>query len=295
MEPTSLTVDPQVKPRNKHLPLLIGLVVTLAIAVGFAIYLILPSHVIVPDLRGQTLSDATAKLQAQHLVLGRKTVKGDPTRATIVLSQFPAPAASVSTGSAVDVVLVEAMALRMPSLVGKPLYTAQRKLADAGLQLGSIQWNARSRAARDTVLQQIPTAGVTVQAGATVNLVVSGVPQRATPTAARSTPQSAPAQAAVASGQTANIAGSWRDSGGAVVRIQQNGSTLQYSAHSAVGNCQGNGVMTGTNFQTSYRCASIIGSRSSGRCAGVVSGNGTMFRLNCSDSMMGRTSDVFTR
>jgi len=80
-----------------------------------------------------------------------------------------------------------------------------------------------------------------------------------------------------------------------LVRIVQSGNTLRYTAHSAAGNCQGSGVTTGANFQTAYSCTSIIGLRSSGRCAGVVLGSGNTFRLQCVDSAMGRTNDVFTR
>ena len=290
------------KPGKRHLGLIVGVTATVVVAASVGVYLLMPGQVVVPDFRGDTLSNATAKLQSLHLVVGRKTFKGDPASAAIVVAQFPSPTTAVRTGSSVDLVLAEPAMTQVPSLIGKSIAIAQRRLADTGLQLGGIQWNARSRMARNTVLQQFPAAGTKVQAGSRVDLVASGVPQQVAQTAARSSAQrarlktpSAPAPATNVAGQIANIAGSWRDAGGAVVRIVQNGTNLQYTAHSGVGNCQGNGVISGANFQTSYVCASVIGARTSGRCAGTVSGNGNMFRLQCLDSMMGRTNDTFTR
>jgi len=287
--------DAQNKSPKRRLALIIGLVLAVTAAVIIGVYTITPGQIIVPDLRGKTLSYATAKLQALHLSLGRKTVKGDPAKAIIVLAQFPSPATAVRAGSAVDLVLSEPVAVGIPSLVGKSLPEARRKLTDNGLQLGGIEWRSKSRTTRNTVLRQFPAAGTRVEAGSKLDLVVSGTPDRTTQMAARSMLESRPAQGINTPGQTANIGGSWRDAGGAVVRILQNGSTLQYSAHSTLGNCQGSGVITGVNFRTSYSCATLIGSRSSGRCAGIVSGNGNIFHLQCADSVMGRTNDVFTR
>ncbi len=293
MDSSNSISEAAVKPKNKRLSLLIGLAVGVIVAAGVGVYLFWPSQVIVPDVRGCSLNDALTKLQAAHLSLGRKTVQGDPDRANVVLTQSPAPGSSMSSGSAIDVVLGVAAMVQMPALIGKSFYAAQRIVANEGLQLGGIQWNSRSRATRNTVLQQAPAAGQSVPVGSAVNLHVSGVPQRTTPIATNSPSRSAPAQTATYS-QTADLSGSWRDRGGAVVRIQQNGTNLLYTAHSAAGNCQGNGVLSGTSFHTSYSCASVIGARTNGRCAGTVAANGGSFRLQCVDSLMGRTNDVFS-
>ncbi len=295
MDPSTSNAETQTKPRKRRLALILGVALAAIAAVAVGVYLLWPSQVIVPDLRGATLTNAIAKLQALHLVLGHQTVKGDPAKATIVFAQSPPPGTAVPAESRVDLVVSEAPTVAVPALVGKSLNAAQRQLAAYSLQVGSLQWNARSRVMRNSVLQQFPAAGEKVRPGSTVNLIVSGVPQRTTQMAAPSIPQSGTAQTATTPGQIANIGGAWHDSGGAVVRIQQNGTTLRYTAHSGVGNCQGNGVITGANFQTSYSCASIIGSRTSGRCAGTVYANGNIFRLQCLDSLMGRTNDTFSR
>jgi beta-lactam-binding protein with PASTA domain len=291
MDPSSVTVEVPPKPTKKRLSLIIGIVVGVLIAAGAGVYLFWPGQVIVPDVRGGTLNDALTKLQAAHLSLGRRTVQGDPSQANVVRAQFPAPGTSMASGSTVDLVLGAAAMVQMPALTGKSLNAAERLMSGAGLRVGNIQWNPRARAARGTVLQQAPTAGQLVISGSTVNLSVAGMLQQGTRTNTNSTI----AQTTNSYGQNANLSGSWRDRGGAIVRIQQNGTSLQYSAHSAAGNCQGSGVVSGTTFQTSYGCASVIGARTSGRCAGSVAANGHSFSLQCVDSLMGRTNDVFSR
>jgi hypothetical protein len=295
MDASTPTANPETasKPRKKRLVLIVSLAVLAVAAVGVGVYLLWPAQIIVPDLRGSSMSDAMAKLQAAHLVVGRKIVRGNPATATIVTAQSPAPAASVASGSSVDLVLGETVSVQVPSLVGKPLNVVRQTLAASNLQTGNLEWNPRSRARRDVVIQQFPIAGVVVPAGSSINLVVSGMPQRSASVANRAAPVYGATKAAP--GQTANLAGHWRDAGGASVQISQSGTTLRYSARNAFGSCQGNGVVSGANFQTAYGCVSVIGSRSAGRCAGTLSGTGNMFRLQCIDSALGRTSDTFTR
>jgi hypothetical protein len=211
------------------------------------------------------------------------------------VAQSPAPGTAVAAGSKIDLVLSESATVVVPALVGKSLNAVERTLAGNNLQLGNLQWNPRSRARRNTVLQQFPAAGQSVPGGSTVSLTLSEVADRSAQMSGGNSVQAAATQPLVASGQNANIAGSWRDAGGSRVQILQSGSTLRYSARSGLGSCQGNGVMSGFNFQTSYSCVSVLGIRSNGRCAGTVGAGGNIFRLQCADSAMGRTSDTFTR
>jgi hypothetical protein len=288
MEPATVNVaETPVKPGRKRLALIVGVIVAALAGVGAGVYLLWPSQVTVPDLRGSSFANAVTRLQSAHLLVGRETVKGDASRATMVVAQSPAPGTAVAAGSKIDLVLSESATVVVPALVGKSLNAVERALAGNNLQLGNLQWNPRSRARRNTVLQQFPAAGQSVPAGSTVSLTLSGVAERSTQVSA--------ATQQMASGQNANIAGSWRDAGGSRVQILQSGSTLRYSARSGFGSCQGNGVMSGFNFQTSYSCVSVLGIRSNGRCAGIVGASGNIFRLQCADSAMGRTSDTFTR
>jgi|SRR5579871_4621244 len=78
MDPPTSNAAVQRKAPKKRLAIILAsaLVVTASVIIG--VYTLMPSQVIVPDLRGNTLNDATAKLQGVKLSLGRKTIKGDP-------------------------------------------------------------------------------------------------------------------------------------------------------------------------------------------------------------------------
>lgn len=293
MEPeTADLTETLVRPRRKRIGLIAGVIVAALAAVGAGVYLLWPRQVAVPDLRGSSFANAVTRLQAAHLLVGSETVKDNASQATMVVGQSPASGTSVASGSKVDLVL--AATVVVPELVGKSLSGVERTLAGENLALGNLQWDQRSRIRRNTVLLQVPPAGQNVPAGSTVSLTLSGAPDHTAQTAVNS---AFPAGAHPASGsdQNVNLSGTWRDPVGSRVQILQSGSTLRYSARNVFGNCQGNGTIDGENFQTSYTCVSLVGVRSKGRCGGTVGASGNAFRLQCFDSVLGRTNGNFMR
>ena len=130
------------------------------VAIVVAASLALPKQVAIPDLGGNTVSEAAAKLAAVHLVVGTKTVREDPTKdPNTVLNQSPSPNTRVKTRSTVDLILSQSSVVEIPRLVGMSLDDALRMLADRQLQVGSIEREPKAGLARDTVLQQFPDAG----------------------------------------------------------------------------------------------------------------------------------------
>ncbi|HZY58116.1 MAG TPA: PASTA domain-containing protein, partial [Candidatus Binataceae bacterium] len=160
-----------------------------AIAAALAAYLFLPRQVTVPNVRGDTLADATAKLQASHLTVGKTSLRQDPTKdANIVLSQFPPSDEQVRRGSAVDLVISEQAPLaEVPAVSGKTLESARQELAAQQLVIGDVQRQSRAGVARDIVLQQFPTPGEMVKTGAKIDLLVSDIPPAETPAPATPT------------------------------------------------------------------------------------------------------------
>lgn len=294
MEPETadLTQTP-IRPRKKRLGVVVGVVVAIVAAVAAGIYLLWPARVTVPDLQGISFPNAVTRLQSVHLLVGRETMKGNTSLATTVVGQSPAAGTSVAAGSKIDLVLSPTVVV--PQVVGKSLSVVERTLTADNLVLGNLQWNPRSRVSRNTVLEQAPDAGQIVPAGSTVNLTLSGVPDRAVQARAVNSVQPGAPQPTTPSGQSVNLSGIWRDPIGSRVQILQSGSSLRYSARNAFGNCQGNGVINAQNFQTSYTCVSVVGIRSNGHCGGIVGSGGNAFRLQCLDSIMGRTNGTFTR
>jgi len=88
-----VAVETSPTPPKKHLGLILGAVAAVLVVAAIVAYMTLgPKQVTVPDLSGNTLSDATAKLQALNLAVGQKIGKEDPTKApNIILSQSPLP------------------------------------------------------------------------------------------------------------------------------------------------------------------------------------------------------------
>jgi beta-lactam-binding protein with PASTA domain len=168
---------------TRRWPLFLGIGVCAVVAI-VAGYLFFPRRVTVPDVRGDKISAATAKLDGMHLKLGRTTIRSDASQEPdVVLSQFPPSDEQVSRGTAVDLVVSGAIAMvEVPALTGKSLESAQRLLSDRQLNAGDIQRQSRAGVARDTVLQQFPQPGEAVKSGAKIDLLVADIAPSATAT-----------------------------------------------------------------------------------------------------------------
>jgi beta-lactam-binding protein with PASTA domain len=153
----------------------VGVVALLALVGSF---LLLSRGVTAPNLRGKTVTDATATLEARHLKVGQTTVRPDGTQNPgTVLSQFPPSQEQVKRGASIDLVISGPVAMvEVPAVTGQSLDAAQRALADHQLNSGDIQRQARAGVARDTVLQQFPQPGESVKTGARIDLLVADAP-----------------------------------------------------------------------------------------------------------------------
>jgi hypothetical protein len=174
-------------------PLILGL----AICAVFAViggYLFFGRQATVPDLRGDTVPAATAKLTSLHLKVGQTTIRQDATvDPNIILSQFPPSDERVKAGTAVDLVVsAPTVQVEVPAITGQSLDAALHSLAEHDLSVGDVQRQARAGVERDTVLQQFPKAGEQVKVNGKVDLLVSDVP----PAAAATPPAAAVGKAA---------------------------------------------------------------------------------------------------
>jgi eukaryotic-like serine/threonine-protein kinase len=91
-----------------------------------------------------------------------------------VASQRPPMGARVKQGSEVRLILSRGTdQLEVPSVAGESLPQAQRMLAEAGLNLGSITRIHSDVHAQETIIAQDPPAGSTATRGATVTILQS--------------------------------------------------------------------------------------------------------------------------
>jgi serine/threonine-protein kinase len=145
---------------------------------GSAVDLVLavaPEQVAVPDgLVGMSEEDARQAIEAVGLTVGsvdqEESDDADPGE---VLSTDPASGEEVAVGSAVNLVVAqEPDTATVPSVIGRPLDDARAAIEAEGLQLGNVETRASDQPA-DVVLETNPAGGSEVEAGSSVDVVVS--------------------------------------------------------------------------------------------------------------------------
>jgi eukaryotic-like serine/threonine-protein kinase len=165
--------------RKKRTRRLIILLVLLLVALGVIAFFLLRSvlggNVTVPNVVGDTSGVATQTLKNDNLAVGTTSFRASNTAKGIVLSTNPAPGASVSKNSAVNLVVSNGPNIpivTVPSVKGKQLTSAIALIQGAGLTYKVN--NVTSNQPVGTVLDQNPAGGSKVKATVPVVLTVSG-------------------------------------------------------------------------------------------------------------------------
>ena len=131
--------------------------------------------VIVPGVVGQVQAAAEAALTGAGLTVGTVTTQPSDTGPSgTVISQNPISGASVTAGSAVDLVVSSGVAsVIVPGFVGQVQAAAEAALTGAGLTVGTVSTQSSDTVPSGTVISQNPISGASVTTGSAVNLVVS--------------------------------------------------------------------------------------------------------------------------
>ncbi len=139
-----------------------------------------PAKVSVPNVVGDTQSAASTTITTAGLVVGTITTQASSTVASgNVISENPTAGTSVNTGSSVNLVVSSGPAkVSVPNVVGDTQSAASTAITTAGLVVGTITTQASSTVASGNVISENPTAGTSVNAGSSVNLVVSSGPAK---------------------------------------------------------------------------------------------------------------------
>jgi eukaryotic-like serine/threonine-protein kinase len=148
----------------------VAAVLVLAIGGGATWWLMRPPKV--PELVGLTLDAAVAKLKESKLAEGeiREEITGGASGG-VVIRQDPAAGAKVDKGAAVKLV-IEAVSIEVPKVIGKGVVEAKQTLAAAGLAVGDIKEQRTGGAPGGSVLGQNPEPGKRVAPQAAVALTV---------------------------------------------------------------------------------------------------------------------------
>ena len=122
------------------------------------------ADVLVPNVTGKTLADATAALKKNNLTL-RTVGDGDT-----VTGQIPAQGASIPGGSEVVLYMGEQVPtdqVQVPNVVGLTLAQAQKKMTEAGLYLKA---SGASGYSTSTAYEQEVAAGTSVDRGTAIEV-----------------------------------------------------------------------------------------------------------------------------
>jgi RHS repeat-associated protein len=135
--------------------------------------------VTVPDVVGQTQTDAAATVTSATLTVGSTALKPSATTpAGSVLSQNPAAGTLVAPSSAVNLVVASGPPPPgvVPNVVGQVQSNAQADILAAGFAVGATTARPDDFAPAGVVVAQAPAAGTVAAGGTTVALVVSNGP-----------------------------------------------------------------------------------------------------------------------
>lgn len=132
--------------------------------------------VVVPELAGLDRSSAENALKWAGLSIGRLTLAGVRTDASVtvrtVRSQTPRAGEKAAPGGTVDLVMAEP-GVQVPALVKMDAKRAGAALVEAGLALGSVAERAGTGARPGLVIEQKKPQGSWVARGSAVDLVVA--------------------------------------------------------------------------------------------------------------------------
>ncbi len=135
---------------------------------------------IVPDLKGTARDHAVTNLRAARLRPGLVLEESDPgTEAGRIISQDPPAGARVRRGRHVRLLVSEGAEVRkVPDLAGKTVRSARLELADLGLQQGAVLVLPSDAVAEGEIMGTHPARGAVPVRNESIDLLVSGGPQR---------------------------------------------------------------------------------------------------------------------
>ena len=134
---------------------------------------------VVPDVRKILERKAVIELRKQGFIVGkRKHDFSDSLEKDMVIQMSPAQGSSISKEMPVDLVIsdgVKPTHADMPNLIGESLLDAKKKIEDAGLKLGKLDYKSNATLSPGTVISQSVPPGSSVPLQSAINIVVSVV------------------------------------------------------------------------------------------------------------------------
>jgi eukaryotic-like serine/threonine-protein kinase len=137
-----------------------------------------PEMVRVPDVRRRSLLAARFAIEEARLVVGEVREAYDTSVPPgVILSQDPAPGASLERGTAVYLRVNKGPeTLILPDLIGRPLDDARRMLDELGVALRRVTQVPRSGIPPGQIVEMSPPAGTRIRHGDAVTVAIAAPP-----------------------------------------------------------------------------------------------------------------------
>lgn len=134
-------------------------------------------YVVVPDLSGLGLSEATVKLSDLGLKIGEvKSEEHATIEADKIIKTTPPVGAEIKRDERITIVLSRGVETsEVPRCIGKSLSTAKRLIVDSGFTVGNVTWEVSTEINVGIIMRQNPRAGTMAKKGSNVDLVVATV------------------------------------------------------------------------------------------------------------------------
>jgi len=131
------------------------------------------STITVPDLKGKSILDAKFALERLGLKLGRVERIPSSQPEDMIFDQQYAEGTKLKQGDVVGVTISAGRgggSIIVPDLIGKSLTEARKILADSSLIIGKINYQPSATLLPNTILDQYPSSGNTLNPGDAVDL-----------------------------------------------------------------------------------------------------------------------------
>ncbi len=182
MTRTMAAQRPRPTPRTERKPkkgliaaIIAGLLLLLLGGIALAYTLLNRPSIVVPDLKGKTLSQAQSAADAAGLKLKVvREVFNDNVAPGRVVSQTPTAGEKTKKGYTIDVVMSKGLeTVNAPDMTGKTQSEAEALLKKAGLTLGNVSPGFSDTISEGQVISQSPKPGSKMAKGGSVDIVVS--------------------------------------------------------------------------------------------------------------------------
>lgn len=134
-------------------------------------------YIVMPDLSGIGLSEATVKLSDLGLTIGEvKSEEHATIEADKIIKTIPEAGTDTKRDERITIILSRGVETsEVPRCIGKSLSTAKRLIVDSGFAVGNVTWEVSTEFNVGIIIRQSPRAGTMAKRGSNVDLVTATV------------------------------------------------------------------------------------------------------------------------